>query len=105
MCIRDRIDIEGAEFDVLKPECLYELRHSQVIIEVHDFLRPGTGQVELQTLIERARAYFHVEELRTGARDLSSIPLLSDHWTDTDRWLLCSESRAKLMSWLWLSPK
>lgn len=99
------IDIEGCEFEVLTPECLYDLRHSHVIIEVHDFLRPGTGPAELQTLIECAQAYFHVTELRTGARDLSPIPLLSDHWTDTDRWLLCSESRAKLMSWLWFSPK
>lgn len=99
------IDVEGAEFDILTPKCLHNLRASEVIIEVHDFLRGGTGSNDLAALKDRAATYFNVEELRTGARDLTGVPLLGDHWSDTDRWLLCSEGRAKLMSWLWLSPK
>jgi hypothetical protein len=97
-------DIEGAEFDVLTNECLHALKDAHVIIEVHDFLVHG-GREKYVDLLQRADEFFHVSEIKTGARDLSGIPLLADHWTDTDRWLLCSESRAKLMSWLYFAPK
>jgi len=99
------IDIESREFDVLSSECLHTLRKAHLIVEIHDFmLVGGVGVNKYWDLIERARLIFDVREIKTGARDLSNIPILSDHWTDTDRWLLCSESRAKLMSWLHLSP-
>ena len=100
------VDIETAEFNVLTTECLRDLRNAHVIVEIHDFmLGGGVGKKEYLNLIERAQEFFDIKEIKTGARDLSTIPILSDHWTDTDRWLLCSESRAKLMSWLHLIPR
>ncbi|TAM03131.1 MAG: hypothetical protein EPN70_15180 [Paraburkholderia sp.] len=100
------VDIESAEFDVLTDECLYNLRNAHVIVEIHDFmLIGGVGKRKFADLLERVNKVFDTCEIKTGARDLSAIPILSDHWTDTDRWLLCSESRAKLMSWLHLSPR
>ncbi|MDN7900778.1 hypothetical protein QZM82_31770 [Burkholderia cepacia] len=32
------VDIESNEFDVLTAECLRDLRHSHVIVEIHDFM-------------------------------------------------------------------
>jgi hypothetical protein len=99
-------DIEGHEFDVLTRECLEQLKDAHVIVELHDFLVPdGHGPRLYRELVERAAEFFNIHEYRTGARDLRNIPLLDDHWTDSDRWLACSEGRAKLMSWLHFEPK
>lgn len=99
------VDIESNEFDVLTAECLHDLRHAHVIVEIHDFMRPHDGAQRYAELRERAQVDFHVHSFTTGARDPSSIPFLRQGWTDTDRWLLCSESRATLMTWLYLEPK
>ncbi|KVV25045.1 hypothetical protein WK78_02795 [Burkholderia cepacia] len=99
------IDIESAEFDVLTAECLNDLRAAHVIVEIHDFMRPHDGTQRYAELLERAEKVFDVRPFTTGPRDPSQIPLLSQGWTDTDRWLVCSESRATLMTWLHLSPK
>ncbi|KWN83001.1 FkbM family methyltransferase [Burkholderia stagnalis] len=98
------VDIEGAEFDVLTSECLQQLQRAHIIIELHEFLRPD-GKERLQELLELAGNLFNVHTLTTGARDPSQIPALASGWNDTDRWLLCSESRATLMTWLYLEPK
>ncbi len=99
------VDIEGAEFDVLTEECLNDLRDAHVIVEIHDFMRPHDGKQRCAELLERAGRIFHVHSFTTGARDPSSIPMLRSGWTDTERWLLCSESRATCMTWLHLEPK
>jgi hypothetical protein len=98
------VDIEGAEFDVLTNECLTQLQRAHVIVELHEFLRPD-GKKRLQDLLERSAELFNVHTLTTGARDPSKIPALASGWNDTDRWLLCAESRATLMTWLYLEPK
>ncbi len=35
------INIEGGEFDVLTDNCLHELRHANLIVEIHGFLGEG----------------------------------------------------------------
>ncbi|VXB59998.1 Methyltransferase FkbM domain protein [Burkholderia sp. 8Y] len=99
-------DIEGHEFETLTRECLRTLKNAHIIVEVHDFMIVGADrQTWLPNLIARASEYFNVTEIKVGARDLSHIPLIADHWTDSDRWLLCSEGRAKPMTWLHFEPK
>ena len=96
-------DIEGAEFDTFTDTTLAALRRSIIIIEIHDFLREdGAGQ--LLALKDRARAVFSVSEFRMGARDLSVFPECRK-LNDSDRWLLASEGRGELMTWLRLDPK
>ena len=51
-----------------------------------------------------AEEFFNVTELKMGSRDLSNIPELQK-FSDSDRWLMCSEGRGELMSWLRLDPK
>ena len=98
------VDIEGAEFEILSKDVLHRLRDAYVIIENHDFMMPQRYELSA-ALMARAEGIFHVAEMKVGARDLRSLPLVDDHWTDNDRWLLCSESRAKLASWLLFSPR
>ncbi|AFJ90394.1 hypothetical protein MYA_6060 (plasmid) [Burkholderia sp. KJ006] len=99
------IDIESAEFDVLTSDCLQDLRRAHVIVEIHDFMRPHDGKQRYAELLERAAQVFDVRVFTTGLRDPSQAPLLNEGWTDTDRWLVCSESRATLMTWLHFAPK
>ncbi|MDR5853719.1 hypothetical protein P9239_15500 [Caballeronia sp. LZ062] len=99
-------DIEGHEFETLTRECLRTLRHAHVIVEIHDFMIVGPDRhTWLPNLVARASDYFNVTEIKAGARDLTQIPLIADNWTDSDRWLLCSEGRAKPMTWLHFEPK
>jgi hypothetical protein len=96
------IDIEGGEFDLLDREALRHLSRSVVIVELHERLVED-GEAKLAKLLAEASEYFRVGEFRTGARDLSGFPELAQ-MNDTDRWLLCSESRPYLMRWLRLDP-
>jgi len=95
-------DIEGGEFDIFTSQNLYKLRHSFIIIEIHDFLVEN-GHEKYETLLDRCAPYFTIQEICTGSRDLSlfnEINLLPD----TDRWLLCSEGRMQSMRWIVLKP-
>jgi hypothetical protein len=95
------LDIEGAEFHVVNEKFLQEVKQAALIIEIHDWEAPsGSGVDELVNL---AQKYFDVSWLTMGARDLSGFTELED-WPDDDRWILCSESRKKLMRWLVLTP-
>jgi hypothetical protein len=95
-------DIEGGEFDLFTDESLKAIKQSIVIIEIHDWHE--NGQERFKQLKERAGKYFIVNELKTGSRDLSEFPEIAD-LRDDDRWLICSEGRHQLMTWLYLSPK
>jgi len=96
-------DIEGSEFETFHAEALAALKGTVIIIEVHDFLRDD-GREQLRTLKERASAWFELTEMRMGARDLSPFPECQ-RFSDSDRWLMASEGRGELMTWLRLDPK
>ena len=96
-------DVEGAEFGIFDDECLEALRDSEIVIELHDFL-VDDGRDALQLLIDRAGRHFNARIFKTGFRNLSGIPEL-DSLSDSDRWLVCSEGRGKMMAWLHLTPR
>ncbi len=96
------MDIEGGEFDLLQDKQLEKLRRTALIVEVHERLVPD-GEQRLEHLKQRARRWFTVTEFRTGTRNPGTIPELCS-LSDTDRWLLTSESRPYLMTWLRLQP-
>ena len=95
-------DIEGGEFSMFDETTLSAFRGSTIFIEIHDFLF-FDGSARLQKLKRDASRYFRVTELTTGARDLSKFPELNK-LNDTDRWLIVSEGRSQLMTWLRLDP-
>lgn len=95
------MDIEGGEFQVLNEGNLARMKDSVLIIELHDF---STEQkLERVSLLARAQESHHGYLFSTGARDLSEIHEL-DYLSDSNRWLMCSEGRPRVMDWLVLFP-
>ncbi len=90
------VDCEGFEPDLLdEPTVTDSLRHSDVIIECHDHLRPGVTDV----LSQRFAATHNVKNILSSGRDLSPFPFLR-HLSDIDRELLTLEMRPCVMNWL-----
>jgi hypothetical protein len=96
------VDVEGAEFDILTSATLAQLKNTVVLIELHDWFF-ADGPAKLARLQQDAQAHFRLSTLTTGARDLSSFPELAHH-DDSERWLMASEGRNRLMTWLRLDP-
>lgn len=96
------VDIEGGEFDLLGANALWRFRRSILFVELHEQL-VSNGEDRLRRLLHEASAFFRVTTLRMGSRDLSGIPEVRA-LDDSDRWLLCSEGRPFLMSWIRLDP-
>ncbi len=51
-----------------------------------------------------AKNFHKVSTITTSSRDLSRFPELRNY-EDSDRWLIASEGRPRLMTWLRLDPK
>jgi len=96
------IDIEGGEFDLLDKSTFKIFERSIIFVELHEWLLPD-GQERLRLLRESAASTHCISELTTGARDLSRFVELKN-LSDTDRWLICSEGRGRLMTWLRFDP-
>jgi len=97
------VDIEGGEFDLLDQDTFKIFKDSIIFIELHDWFFEDANN-KLQKLRQDAIEFFDITELTTASRDLSKFPELKD-FSDTDRWLICSEGRHKLMAWYRLDPK
>ena len=95
-------DIEGAEYEIFTLDNLRILRNSMIIIEIHSKGVYDFTEV-LHRLIRNAEKFYTVKMLSTSARDLSKYGEYLQ-LNDDQRWLLCSEGRAKLGKWLVLTP-
>jgi hypothetical protein len=95
------IDIEGGEFDLLDKTSFERLSKSIIIIELHDWV--DYAQEKIQRLKDGAQETHRMSTFSTSSRDLSVFDELK-MYNDTDRWLICSEGRPSLMSWLRLDP-
>ena len=95
-------DIEGGEFEVFDKRALEVLKESIIIIEIHEWHKNGIKNYN--ALQKRAKKHFNITKLTTQGRDLSVFPEIAE-LADNDRWLLCSEGRHHLTTWLRLDPK
>jgi hypothetical protein len=96
------VDIEGAEFDFLDSEMYGAFRNSIVIVELHEWFYDD-GLARVQRMRNAAAATHTAIEFTMGSRDLSKfLELRTMH--DDDRWLICSEGRGQLMTWLRFDP-
>ena len=96
------IDIEGGEFNLLDKEVFESLKRSIIFIEIHEWFFKD-GEKKLKQLLNNAKPFFKISKLTTTSRDLSVFPELSN-LIDSERWLIASEGRARLMTWLRLDP-
>lgn len=93
-------DIEGAEDGLLDPVAAPGLRAADILVEVHDGMKPG--------LSDRIAARFAATHkvTRIGRRlDDSSLPDWTEGLSDLDRLLLLWEWRTSPTPWLWLECK
>lgn len=97
------IDIEGDEFSLLGSPLIEQLRNAVVIVELHDF-HFADGAALKSALFSRLKVYFDLTTISTGARELPRSEFL-DSMSDNERWLLCSEGRARRMEWLIALPR
>jgi hypothetical protein len=79
------------------------LKGSIIFIELHPWMVENGAQ-KLAKLKSEASIDFNITEITTTSRDMSVFPELRN-FNDTDRWLICSESRKQLMTWFRLDPK
>ena len=96
------VDIEGAEFDLFDQKFYDSFAKALIFIELHDFFF-ADGKERLNILITNSKSTHSAKFIKMGSRDLSIFPELKG-WTDLDRWMLCSEGRTQLMTWVRLDP-
>lgn len=96
------VDIEGAEFDLFDASVFSGFRNTIIFIELHQWFYKD-GEQRLEKLKADASHTHTIKELTMGSRDLSGFEELKT-LNDTDRWLMCSEGRGRLMTWLRLDP-
>lgn len=97
------VDIEGAEFDILTADVMHRFSKSVIIVELHDHFF-ADGAARLERLRGDAGRIFDIEELTTTSRDLSKYIELRT-FSDTDRWLICSEGRRAMPHWYVMTPQ
>jgi len=98
------VDIEGGEFEIVNKETFGAFRKSIIIIELHEFWCLSDGKRELEKMLNDSQSTHHITEFRSGSRDPASFQELKKY-SDTDRWLICSEGRPKVMRWWRFDPK
>jgi SAM-dependent methyltransferase len=89
------VDCEGAEFELLDPARVPETLHCDMIIECHDFAKPGTTEV----LKKRFSASHDIADVVEGPRDPCQFVTMRG-WHSIDRWLAINEGRPVPMNWL-----
>ena len=97
------IDIEGNEFSLLARPLIETLKDAVIIVELHDFHFPD-GEALKSALLARLKDHFEVTIVTTGAREIPRSEFL-DAMSDNERWLICSEGRARRMEWLIAVPR
>ena len=89
-------DCEGGESEIFHDaDVLQSLVYCDLIIECHDFTRPGiTG-----ALVSKFFPSHFTEILYSGGRNPNQFGFLS-HLSDSERWMAICENRPTLMNWL-----
>lgn len=90
------VDIEGAEVDVLNPGVTPGLVNADIMVETHDFLRPGATDAMLQRFPDRTPTFIEQQP-----RNPAEFPVLAG-LTVPDQQRALSESRPRDQRWLWL---
>lgn len=93
-------DIEGAEAELLDPAAAPGLARADLLVEVHEGMRPGL----LQTLTRRFQPTHRVTRLDRALRP-DRLPAWTEALSDLDRLLLLWEWRTSATPWLWLEAK
>lgn len=93
-------DIEGAEGELLDPTLAPALTRADILVEVHEGMRPGL----MTSLTERFTKSHRVTRIDRALRpDL--LPDWAEGLSDLDRLLMLWEWRASPTPWLWMEAR
>jgi SAM-dependent methyltransferase len=90
-------DIEGAEAELLDPGAAPQLTRTDILVEVHEGMRPGL----LAALTARFQATHRITRLDRTLRP-DRLPPWAEALSDLDRLLFLWEWRASPTPWLWM---
>jgi len=93
-------DIEGAEAEFLDPEAAPGLLAADILVEVHEGMRPG-----LLAVLERRFTTTHTVTRLDRRLDDTGLPDWAETLSDLDRLLLMWEWRASPTPWLWIQRR
>jgi SAM-dependent methyltransferase len=88
-------DIEGSEFDLLRPDFAPVLSRADLIVETHDCIRPGVTEI----LASRFLASHQIEIVYHGAKYPVEFPVLKAVPATEHAWLL-QEGRPRDQRWM-----
>lgn len=91
-------DCEGFEADLLDPARLPELCQTDILVELHEFLRPGVTD----EILRRFKESHTAKLIDTTERDPDSYPALAE-LSREDRYWAVREGRPAAMQWAVLS--
>lgn len=98
------IDVEGAEAEILDPATVPTLERTTVLVELHEFARPGITA----ELLRRFESTHQVETIWDEDRAAADYPFAS-FWTRLmpKRYLrrAVEEHRGVRQAWLWMTPR
>ena len=92
-------DCEGAEVDLLNIDEIESLKQCDILVELHDFLRPNVTA----TLTQRFEKSHEIQLVDSAKPDVSLYPALKI-LTPQQREIALDE-RAEPMQWAWMTPK
>jgi hypothetical protein len=93
-------DCEGAEAQLIDPAAVPGLAGCHLVVEAHDFLRPGLSQVILQ----RFQATHAGRVIPPGPRNPYAY-LRLEGLSEFDRFLALAEDRSGVTPWVLLIPR
>lgn len=93
-------DIEAGEGDLLDPDAAPALREADLLVEVHEGMRPGL----LHLLKQRFGQSHTILQIERRIDD-TGLPDWADQLSDLDRLLLLWEWRSTPTPWLWMKRK
>jgi predicted O-methyltransferase YrrM len=98
-------DVEGNEYDVLRPDCVEQLSHCMILVELHEFVLPGITEV----MKERFSKTHRLIEIHTKQRLREDFPFWNQNWLIRRlpfKYIhnLLDELRPGPMNWLYMKP-
>jgi hypothetical protein len=88
-------DVEGAEVELLNPKLAPALENADILVELHDSLRPGTSR-----LIRERFAHRPIEKFSRKARHVKDCPWVN--LTPRQKMVGMWENRAMKQDWFWM---
>lgn len=93
-------DCEGFEGELLDPGSVPQLAATDILVELHDFIKPGVTN----TILSRFHDTHSLTLVDTQGRDTKNYPVL-ESVAPQDRYSILSENRPAPMQWAYLRSK